>query len=82
MDQIFQIRVLEDFIKHRDERLIKGRWKAFKEFQINVQNNINDKKSFLYKEQEYQAGFFQDVFEKCLGYTLNITNQEFNLRRG
>ena len=34
------------------------------------------------KEEKYQDGFLHDIFEECLGYTLDNTNpQNFNLER-
>jgi len=34
------------------------------------------------KEEKYQDGFLKDIFENCLGYTLDSTNpNEFNLER-
>ena len=34
------------------------------------------------KEEKYQDGFLKDIFENCLGYTLDSTNpNDFNLER-
>ncbi len=83
MEQIFQQRVLEKYISDQDESIVKQRWEKFQKFQLKAIANKEDKTSFLYKEEEYQAGFLSDVFENCLGYKLNIhsSNNDFNLRR-
>jgi len=60
----------------QDESLIAKRWANFQEFKAKIE--------FLrsVKEEKYQEGFLKDVFEACLGYTLDSTNPNaFNLER-
>ncbi len=76
-EQLFQIAVLEDFIKNQNEDLIKIRWK-------NFQKNFLSKIDFIesVKEEKYQEGFLKDVFESSLGYTLDNTDpKDYNLER-
>ena len=62
MEQLFQTRVLEEFIKRQDEGLMKQRWQKFQKF-LAKKEQI---KTFI--ETDYQTEFLQDVFENCLGY--------------
>ncbi|MBP3207021.1 MAG: type I restriction enzyme HsdR N-terminal domain-containing protein, partial [Campylobacter sp.] len=39
----------------------------------DYQRKADDIKNF-FKEEQYQTGFLEDIFEKCLGYTLKIHN--------
>ncbi|HQR74165.1 MAG TPA: TaqI-like C-terminal specificity domain-containing protein [Sulfurovum sp.] len=60
----------------QDEALIAPRWAAYQ--------NYLAKTDFIQtvKEEKYQDGFLKDVFENCLGYTLDSTNpSNFNLER-
>ncbi|TKI69795.1 hypothetical protein FCU45_04050 [Sulfurimonas crateris] len=60
----------------QDEALIAQRWAAYQ----NFLSKVEFVKSV--KEEKYQDGFLHDVFEECLGYTLDNTNpQSFNLER-
>ncbi len=52
----------------QDESLIASRWSNFQNYLAKV-DAIRD-----FKEEIYQDGFFKDIFESCLGYTLNTTN--------
>src|SRR5574344_477845 len=71
---MFQKSVLNSF--SQNESLVEKRWANFQ----NFISKINAIKSF--KEEEYQDGFLQDIFESCLGYTLKTTNpNSFNLER-
>jgi len=54
----------------QDEGVIALRWAAFQGFLSKV-DAIRG-----FKEEEYQDGFLQDVFESCLGYTLKTTNPD------
>ncbi len=63
---LFQKSILNS-VKH-DESLIALRWAAFQNYIAKV-DAIRD-----FKEEIYQDGFFKDIFESCLGYTLNTTN--------
>jgi type I restriction-modification system DNA methylase subunit len=71
---MFQQSVLKSI--SQDESIVALRWAKFQEFLA--------KKEFIQsvKEEKYQDGFLKDVFENCLGYTLDSTNpNEFNLER-
>lgn len=60
----------------QDESLIALRWAAYQ----NYLSKIDAIRGF--KEEVYQDGFFKDVFEACLGYTLKTTNPaDYNLER-
>lgn len=71
---MFQQSVLKSI--SQDEGIVALRWAKFQEYLA--------KKEFVksVKEEKYQDGFLKDVFENCLGYTLDSTNpREFNLER-
>lgn len=71
---LFQKSVLNTF--PHDESKVALRWAEYQKFLAKV----DAIKGF--KEEEYQDGFFKDVFENCLGYTLKTTNpSNFNLER-
>ena len=71
---LFQKSVLNTF--PQDESKVALRWAEYQKFLAKV----DAIKGF--KEEEYQDGFFKDVFENCLGYTLKTTNpSDFNLER-
>ncbi|MFA5455920.1 MAG: N-6 DNA methylase [Sulfurimonas sp.] len=60
----------------QDESLVAKRWAAYQNFLAKTE--------FIktVKEEKYQDGFLHDIFEECLGYTLDNTNpQNFNLER-
>lgn len=60
----------------QDESKIAPRWAAYQNFLAKTE--------FIktVKEEKYQDGFLHDIFEECLGYTLDNTNpQNFNLER-
>jgi methylase of polypeptide subunit release factors len=71
---IFQKSVLNSI--KQDESLVASRWNNFQ----NYIGKIDAIRGF--KEEVYQDGFFKDIFESCLGYTLKITNpNDYNLER-
>lgn len=71
---LFQKSVLNTI--SQDESKVALRWAEYQKFLVKV----DAIKGF--KEEEYQDGFFKDVFENCLGYTLKTTNpSNFNLER-
>ena len=71
---MFQSSVLKSF--SQDESLVALRWSQFQKYLTKV-DYIK-----TVKEEKYQDGFLKDVFENCLGYTLDMTNPlDFNLER-
>ncbi|MDO9207224.1 MAG: N-6 DNA methylase [Sulfuricurvum sp.] len=71
---IFQKSVINSI--KQDESLVASRWNDFQ----NYIAKIDAIRGF--KEEVYQDGFFKDIFESCLGYTLKTTNpNDYNLER-
>ncbi|WP_164699292.1 type IIL restriction-modification enzyme MmeI [Aliarcobacter skirrowii] len=71
---MFQKTVLKSI--SQDESLIALRWASFQKFLAKVEYIKT------VKEEKYQDGFLVDIFENCLGYTLDMTNpSSFNLER-
>ncbi|AXX84239.1 Eco57I restriction-modification methylase domain-containing protein [Aliarcobacter skirrowii] len=71
---MFQKTVLKSI--NQDESLIALRWASFQKFLAKVEYIKT------VKEEKYQDGFLVDIFENCLGYTLDMTNpKSFNLER-
>ena len=71
---MFQKSVLKSI--RQDEKLIADRWASYQ----NYLEKINFVKKV--KEEKYQEGFLKDIFENCLGYTLDSTDpKSFNLER-
>ncbi len=71
---IFQKSVLNSI--KIDESLVALRWANFQ----NYLSKIDFIKTV--KEEKYQDSFLKDIFEACLGYTLDSTNpRDFNLER-
>ena len=71
---MFQSSVLKSF--SQDESLVALRWSQFQKYLAKVEYIKT------VKEEKYQDGFLKDVFENCLGYTLDMTNpSDFNLER-
>lgn len=71
---LFQKSVLTTFVQ--DESKVALRWAAYQKFLAKI--------DFIktVKEEKYQDGFLKDIFEACLGYTLDSTNpSNFNLER-
>ena len=71
----FQNSVVEKYIKGLNKPQMQAAYLKFKEHFHNpiVQENIRNS-----KEEQYQEGFFRDLFVAILGYTLN-PNTNFNL---
>ncbi len=60
----------------QDEGLVALRWAEYQKYLTKIE--------FIktVKEEKYQDGFLKDIFENCLGYTLDSTNpNDFNLER-
>ncbi|PLY10262.1 MAG: hypothetical protein C0628_09945 [Sulfurimonas sp.] len=71
---LFLKSVLKNY--NQNEALIAQRWAKFQNFLAKVEFVKS------VKEEKYQDGFLHDIFEECLGYTLDNTNpQNFNLER-
>ncbi|MBL0687164.1 MAG: N-6 DNA methylase [Sulfurospirillum sp.] len=71
---IFQKSVLKSI--KQDESAIALRWAEYQKYVSKI--------DFIkrVKEEKYQDGFLKDIFENCLGYTLDSTNpNDFNLER-
>ncbi|MBP1630254.1 MAG: restriction endonuclease subunit [Bacteroidetes bacterium] len=72
---LFQKSILDKYIGSLDKEALTLGWEKFKnhfhskEIQENIRNS---------KEEQYQEGFFRDLFVHILGYTLN-PNAGFNL---
>jgi type I restriction-modification system DNA methylase subunit len=65
---VFKIAVLDRF--QQNHELLESRFEKFQEFQ--------KKRKFVekVKEEKYQEGFFKDIFENALGYTLESSSPE------
>jgi type I restriction-modification system DNA methylase subunit len=60
----------------QDESQVALRWAEYQKFLAKV-DYIKTQ-----KEEKYQDGFLRDIFESCLGYTLDMTDpSNFNLER-
>ncbi|MDN5100351.1 N-6 DNA methylase [Aliarcobacter butzleri] len=71
---MFQKSVLNSI--KQDESLIALRWAEYQKFLTKVEYIKT------VKEEKYQDGFLKDIFENCLGYTLDMTDpSNFNLER-
>ncbi len=71
---MFQKSVLNNV--SQDESKIALRWAEYQKYLSKI--------DFIktVKEEKYQDGFLKDIFENCLGYTLDSTNpDDFNLER-
>ena len=71
---MFQKSVLSNV--SQDESIVALRWAEFQKYleKIDFIKTV--------KEEKYQDGFLKDIFENCLGYTLDSTNPDaFNLER-
>jgi len=77
MQQLFQQKVLSEFIQKQDEKLIENRWQKFKNFLAKKE------KIASWIETDYQDGFLEDIFENCLGYISKTrsTNDSYTLER-
>ena len=71
---LFKDKILAQYAQ--DEQQIEQCYAALQAFQSKAE----DIKHF--KEEQYQTGFLEDIFEQCLGYTLKIHNpKQYNLER-
>ncbi|MBQ5429450.1 MAG: type I restriction enzyme HsdR N-terminal domain-containing protein, partial [Neisseriaceae bacterium] len=71
---LFKDKILSQYIQ--DEQVIEERYAALQAFQSKAEDIRH------FKEEQYQTGFLEDIFEKCLGYTLKIHNpKQYNLER-
>ncbi|MBY0539941.1 MAG: N-6 DNA methylase [Campylobacterales bacterium] len=71
---MFQKSVLNSI--KQDESKVALRWAEYQKFLAKV-DYIK-----TVKEEKYQDGFLKDIFENCLGYTLDMTDpSNFNLER-
>ena len=71
---IFQKSVLKSV--RQDESVVAIRWAEYQKY-LDKLDYIKE-----VKEEKYQDGFLKDIFENCLGYTLDSTNpNNFNLER-
>ena len=71
---MFQKSVLNSI--KQDESLVALRWTEYQKFLTKVEYIKT------VKEEKYQDGFLKDIFESCLGYTLDMTDpSNFNLER-
>ena len=71
---LFKDKILSQYIQ--DEQVIEERYAALQAFQSKAEDIRH------FKEEQYQTGFLEDIFEQCLGYTLKIHNpKQYNLER-
>ena len=71
---MFQKSVLKN--ASQDESIVALRWAEYQKY-LEKLDYIE-----TVKEEKYQDGFLKDIFENCLGYTLDSTNpNNFNLER-
>ncbi len=72
---MFQKTVIDKYLRTQNSTEIAEKWAQFKSHFHNppVQENIRGS-----KEEQYQEGFFRDLFVSVLGYTLNPA-PDFNL---
>ncbi|MFK5937519.1 MAG: N-6 DNA methylase [Sulfurimonas sp.] len=71
---MFQKSVLKNFTQ--DENLVALRWAEYQKYLTKIEYIKT------VKEEKYQDGFLKDIFENCLGYTLDSTDpSSFNLER-
>jgi type I restriction-modification system DNA methylase subunit len=72
---LFQQSVLRKHIETLNNAVISQKWEKFQAHFLNPTIQQNIRKS---KEEQYQEGFFRDLFVTIFGYTLNPT-ENFNL---
>ena len=71
---LFKDKILAQYAQ--DEQQIEQCYAALQAFQSKAEDIRH------FKEEQYQTGFLEDIFEKCLGYTLKIHNpKQYNLER-
>ena len=82
---MFQNTIIENHIKAIPSELIEINWKNFQEFFLN--KNIQEKIRGV-KEESFQTQFLENLFVKCLGYTIypnhnhNLETEKKNERGG
>ena len=82
---MFQNTIIENHIKTIPSELIEINWKNFQEFFLN--KNIQEKIRGV-KEESFQTQFLENLFVKCLGYTIypnhnhNLETEKKNERGG
>jgi len=72
---LFQNSLLNKYLNTIDDKPIKEAYQSFTAFLYHteiIENIRND------KEEQFQYGFLQSLFDKVLGYTIN-PNPSFNL---
>lgn len=72
---LFQQSVLKKHIETLNNAVISQKWEKFQAHFLNATIQQNIRKS---KEEQYQEGFFRDLFVTIFGYTLNPA-EHFNL---
>jgi hypothetical protein len=72
---IFQISVLNKYLKNLDEEKLKKARQQFDEFYGDKLRLLN---IMRLKEENYQEGFLREIFVDVLGYTIN-PNTDYNL---
>ena len=72
---LFQQSVLKKHIETLNNTVIAQKWEKFQAHFLNATIQQNIRKS---KEEQYQEGFFRDLFVTIFGYTLNPA-EHFNL---
>jgi len=71
---MLQKSVIKSF--NQDESLVALRWAEYQKYIAKIEYIKT------VKEEKYQDGFLKDIFENCLGYTLDSTDpSNFNLER-
>lgn len=72
---LFQNTIISKYLKTQNSEIISEKWNLFTSHFHDPAIQENIKKA---KEEQYQEGFFRDLFVNVLGYTLNPTS-DFNL---
>ena len=62
---LFQPSVLRHYLKSLDERKVRDAYERYRSHYLAKKERIEEA-----KEEQYQYGFFEDLFVKVLGYTL------------
>lgn len=72
---MFQNLILQNHIKTIPSELIENSWETFKKFFLNEEIQVKIRQT---KEEAFQTQFLDELFVKCLGYTL-YPNHNYNL---